>query len=276
MSRIKNAFGKGKAFIAYITGGDPNIETTARLIRAISAAGADIIEIGIPFSDPIAEGPVIQAASARALAAGCTSDKLLNMVKELRNDINTPLLFMTYANPVFAYGKEHFMKRCAECGIDGLIIPDTPYEERDEFAGACRQYGIDLISMVAPTSADRIMEIGKVAEGFLYCVSSLGVTGVRSKLTSEIAAAINAVRRVSDIPCAIGFGISTPEQAKQMAQYGDGIIIGSAIVRIIAEYGENSIEPVAAYVSQIKKAIVNSFSSGSQVETELCLTGEVN
>lgn len=255
MSRIKNVFGKGKAFIAFITGGDPDIKTTARLIRAMSAAGADIIEIGIPFSDPIAEGPVIQAASIRALSAGCTTDKLFDMVIGLRKDIEIPLLFMTYANPVFAYGKERFMKHCTECGIDGLIIPDTPYEERDEFAGICRQYGIDLISMIAPTSAGRAVEIGKAAEGFLYCVSSLGVTGVRAKLTSEIASVINIVRGVSDIPCSIGFGISTPEQAKQMAQYADGIIIGSAIVKIIAEYGENSIEPVVAYVSEIKKVI---------------------
>lgn len=258
MSRIKDAFGKGKALIAFVTGGDPNIETTKRLICAISAAGADIIEIGIPFSDPIAEGPVIQDASARALAAGCTTDKLLDMVTELRKDIKTPLLFMTYANPVFAYGKEGFMKRCAECGIDGLIIPDTPYEERDEFASVCRQYSIDLISMVAPTSVDRAKEIGKVAQGFLYCVSSLGVTGVRDKLTSDISSAINLVREVSDIPCAIGFGISTPEQAKQMAHCADGVIIGSAIVKIIAEHGVNSIEPVAAYVSQIKKAIMGT------------------
>ncbi|NLO41192.1 MAG: tryptophan synthase subunit alpha [Ruminiclostridium sp.] len=255
MSRIKNAFGKEKAFIAFITGGDPNIETTARIIRATAAAGVDIIEIGIPFSDPIAEGPVIQAASARALAAGCTADKLFDMVKELRKGIQIPLLFMTYANPVFAYGTDHFMKRCTECGIDGLIIPDTPYEERDEFAGACKQHGIELISMVAPTSADRTVQIGKVAEGFLYCVSSLGVTGIRTNLTSEIASIISTLREVTDIPCAIGFGISTPEQAKQMAQYADGIIIGSAIVKIIAEHGENCIEPVADYVSQIKKAI---------------------
>ena len=255
MSKIKNAFGKGKALIAYITGGDPNIETTGRLIRAIAAAGADLIEIGIPFSDPIAEGPVIQGASARALAAGCTTDRLFDLVMELRKDLETPLLFMTYANPVFAYGTERFMQRCAAAGIDGLIIPDTPYEEREEFAGACRQYGIDLLSMVAPTSADRVRAIGKDAEGFLYCVSSLGVTGVRTKLTDEIASAIKIVREESDLPCAIGFGISTPEQAKQMAAYADGVIIGSAIVKLIAEYGENSIEPVAAYIAQIKKAI---------------------
>jgi len=255
MSRIKDVFKKEKALIAFITGGDPNIETTARLIHAMSAAGADIIEIGIPFSDPIAEGPVIQDAGTRALRAGCTTDKLFNMAAELSKDIKAPLLFMTYANPIFAYGKERFMKRCNQCGIDGIIIPDTPYEERGEFTDACRQYGIDLIPMVAPTSAERAAEIGKIAEGFLYCVSSLGVTGIREKLTGEIADIINIVRRVSDIPCAIGFGISTPEQARQMTRYADGVIIGSAIVKIIAEYGENSIGPVSAYISQIKKAI---------------------
>lgn len=255
MSRIKNAFAKGKVFIAFVTGGDPNIETTKRLIRCIAAAGADIIEIGIPFSDPIAEGPVIQNASARALASGCTTDKLFEMVTELRKDLQTPLLFMTYANPVFAYGKQRFMQRCAACGIDGIIIPDTPYEERGEFADVCKQYGIDLIAMVAPTSVQRAAEIGRIAEGFLYCVSSLGVTGVRTNLTNEIVDVIGVVRGVSDIPCAIGFGISTAKQAKQMAQYADGIIVGSAIVKIIAEYGEKSIEPVAAYVAQIKQAI---------------------
>lgn len=256
MSRIKNTFEKDKVLIAYITGGDPNIETTAKLIRAMSISGADIIEIGIPFSDPIAEGHVIQEASARALAAGCTTDKLFDMVAELRKEINLPLLFMTYANSVYAYGKEQFMRRCTECGIEGLIIPDTPYEERDEFSGTCKQYGIDLISMVAPTSANRAKEIGKNAEGFLYCVSSLGVTGVRSNLTDEISNIINLVREISDIPCAIGFGISTPEQARQMAQYADGIVIGSAIVKIIAEHGEHSIEPVAAYTTQIKEALL--------------------
>lgn len=257
MSSIKEAFKNGKALIAFITGGDPDIETTASLIGAMSEAGADIIEIGIPFSDPIAEGPVIQAASSRALKAGCTTDKLFEMVAELRKDIKTPLLFMTYANLIFAYGKERFMKRCSQCGIAGLIIPDAPYEERDEFADICKQYNIDLIPMIAPTSGSRAENIGKAAEGFLYCVSSMGVTGVRENLTNEIAGIIETVRRVSDIPCAIGFGISSPEQAEQMAKYADGIIIGSAIVRIIAVYGRDSVEPVSAYISHIKRAISN-------------------
>ena len=255
MNRIERAFQKGKTFTAFITGGDPNIETSAKLIRAMAAAGADMIEIGIPFSDPIAEGPVIQDASARALAGGCTTDRLFDMVKSLRGDVQIPLLFMTYANPVFAYGKERFMERCQECGIDGLIIPDTPFEEKAEFADVCRAHGVRLISMVAPTSEDRAAAIAKDAEGFLYCVSSLGVTGVRANLTNAIGSVIDVVRRVSQVPCAIGFGISTPEQAKQMARLADGVIVGSAIVKIVAKYGTDSVGPVADYVREMKAAV---------------------
>lgn len=255
MNKIEQAFQKGKAFVAFLTGGDPDIATTETLIPVMEAAGADIIEIGIPFSDPIAEGPVIQAASERALTAGCTVDKLFDMVARLRKTVKIPLLFMTYANPIFAYGTQRFMQRCRDCGIDGIIVPDVPFEERGEFRAACQAYGITQIFLVAPTSEARAAEIARESEGFLYCVSSLGVTGVRTELRDDIAEIIRIARSVTDTPCAIGFGISTPEQAAHMAAYADGVIVGSAIVRIIAEHGRESTGFVQEYVKSIKNAI---------------------
>lgn len=255
MSRITKAFENKKAFIAFITGGDPDIETTEKLIPAMAEAGADLIEIGIPFSDPVAEGSVIQQADERALKNGCTVDKLFDMVSAVRRKTDIPLLFMTYLNPVYVYGKEKFLSRCRQCGIDGMIVPDMPFEEKDELSGECEDYGIDLISMIAPTSRERIDRIAKEAKGFLYCVSSLGVTGVRSKITTDMGEMIRRVREVTNIPCAIGFGISTPEQAAHMAQLSDGIIVGSAIVKLIGEYGRESLKPVTVYIRRLKKAI---------------------
>ena len=255
MSRISKAFKNQKAFIAFVTGGDPDLETTERLIPQMAAAGADLIEIGIPFSDPIAEGVVIQAADERALRAGTTTDKLFDMVKRVRQKVDVPLVFMTYINPVYTYGTEKFAQKCAECGIDGIIIPDVPFEERDEVSGACETAGIELISMIAPTSHERINMIARQAKGFLYCVSSLGVTGVRSRITTNIKEMVDQVKAVSDIPCAIGFGIATPEQAREMAAVSDGAIVGSAIVKIIARYGKDCIEPVCSYVRDMKAAV---------------------
>ena len=255
MSRIGNAFNNKKAFIVFVTGGDPDLETTERLIPQMAAAGADLIEIGIPFSDPIAEGVVIQAADERALRAGTTTDKLFDMVKRVRQKVDVPLVFMTYINPVYTYGTEKFAQKCAECGIDGIIIPDVPFEERDEVSGACETAGIELISMIAPTSHERINMIARQAKGFLYCVSSLGVTGVRSRITTNIKEMVDQVKAVSDIPCAIGFGIATPEQAHEMAAVSDGAIVGSAIVKIIARYGKDCIEPVCSYVRDMKAAV---------------------
>lgn len=255
MSRITEAFKNQKAFIAFITGGDPDIETTEMLIPAMAEAGANLIEIGIPFSDPVAEGIVIQDADERALKAGCTTDKLFDMVKRVRRHTGVPLLFMTYLNPIFTYGKDKFLGRCAECGIDGIIVPDMPFEEKDELAGACEANGIDLISMIAPTSEERIAMIAGEAKGFLYCVSSLGVTGVRSQITTDISKMIDKVREVTDVPCAIGFGISTPEQAGRMAALADGAIVGSAIVKLIAQYGKDSVGPVSEYVKSMKKGM---------------------
>ncbi len=255
MSRIKDAFSDGKAFVTFITGGDPDIETTERLILAMAEEGASLIEIGIPFSDPVAEGPVIQAADERALAAGCTTDKLLDMVKSVSQRTDVPLLFMTYLNPIFTYGREKFIKRCAECGIAGIIVPDMPFEEKGELSGLCEENGVDLISMIAPTSDSRAVMIAREARGFLYCVSSLGVTGMRSEIGMEIGRLLVKVREVTDIPCAIGFGISTPEQAAKMSAISDGVIVGSAIVNIVAEHGKDCEPYVREYVRSMKSAV---------------------
>ncbi len=255
MSRISKAFENRKAFVAFVTGGDPNIDTTEKLVPAMAEAGADLIEIGIPFSDPVAEGIVIQEADERALNGGCTTDKLFDMVKRIRQKTDIPLLFMTYLNPIFTYGKEKFLSRCDECGIDGIIVPDMPFEEKGELAEVCELYGVDLISLIAPTSEERIAMIAKEAKGFIYCVSSLGVTGVRSKITTDIGKMVQKVREVTDVPCAIGFGISTPEQAGSMAKLADGVIVGSAIVKLVAKFGKDSLEPVSDYVQKMKTGI---------------------
>ena len=255
MSNIQSAFDHGKAFIPFVTCGDPDLETTGAIVRAAVENGADLIELGIPFSDPTAEGPVIQDANLRALSGGVTTDKIFAFVKELRRDVKIPLVFMTYANLVFSYGAERFFTACRDIGIDGLILPDLPYEEKEEFLPLCHQYGVDLISMIAPTSENRIAMIAKEAEGFLYLVSSLGVTGVRSEIKTDLASIAEVVRQNTDIPCAIGFGISTPEQAKKMADLSDGAIVGSAIVKIIAQHGKNAAGPVGEYVKQMKAAM---------------------
>lgn len=255
MSRIENAFANGKAFIAFLTGGDPDLDTTEKLIYAIEEAGADLIEIGIPFSDPIAEGVVIQEADERALKNNVTTDDLFELVKRVRKNSQIPMVFMTYYNPVFSYGRDKFMSKAKEAGIDGLIIPDVPFEESEEVREYCKKYELDLINMIAPTSITRTKMIAEKAEGFLYCVSSLGVTGVRSEIKSDIAGLIKDAKEVTKTPCAIGFGISTPEQAKEMAAVSDGVIVGSAIVRIIGQYGKDSIPYVKDYVKSMKDAI---------------------
>ena len=205
--RIKAAFQDGKAFIPFVTCGDPNLETTKKIIAELADAGAAIIELGIPFSDPTAEGPVIQAANMRALEAGTTTDKVFEMVTEVRKTIDTPLVFMTYANVVFHYGIEEFCARAAEAGMDGLILPDVPFEEKEEFAGACRSHGMDLISMIAPTSEERIDMIASQAEGFVYCVSSLGVTGTRSSITTDLDSIVARIRKATGTPVAIGSSV---------------------------------------------------------------------
>ena len=255
MRMIREAFAKGKAFIPFITCGDPDLETTKKIVRAMAANGADLIELGIPFSDPTAEGPTIQAANLRALSGGVRTDQIFDLVRELRTDVTVPMVFMTYANVVFSYGAEKFIRTCREIGIDGLILPDLPFEEKEEFLPICRECGVDLISLIAPTSEKRISMIASEAEGFLYIVSSLGVTGTRSEITTDLASIVKVVRESTDLPCAIGFGISTPEQAARMAALSDGAIVGSAIIRILEKYGREAAPHVGAYVRSMKDAV---------------------
>ena len=255
MSNIRTAFENGKAFIPFITCGDPDLETTAKVIRAAAENGADLIELGIPFSDPTAEGPVIQGANIRALAGGVTTDKVFELVAELRRDVKTPMVFMTYANVVFSYDPERFMARCCETGVGGIILPDLPFEEKDEFTSVARQYGVDIISLIAPTSENRISMIAKEAEGFIYVVSSLGVTGVRNEITTDISNIVKVIRDSTDVPCAVGFGISTPEQAKKMAAVSDGAIVGSAIIKLLEKYGRDAASYVGEYVKSMKQAV---------------------
>ena len=255
MSKIASAFQDKKAFIAFITCGDPDLETTAAAVREAVKNGASLIELGIPFSDPTAEGPVIQAASLRALQGGVTTDKIFDLVRELRKDVTVPLVFMTYANVVFSYGADRFLANCKEVGIDGLILPDVQYEEKEEFLEPCRKYGVDLISLIAPTSEDRIAMIADEAEGFLYIVSSLGVTGTRTEIKTDLASIMEVVRQSTDLPCAIGFGISTPEQAKKMSDLSDGVIVGSAIVKLLAKYGKDAPKYIGEYVRSMTEAM---------------------
>lgn len=253
--RIAEAFANGKAFIPFLTCGDPSLEVTEQLIYAMEEAGADLIELGIPFSDPTAEGPVIQAANVRALSGGVTTDKIFDMVKRLRQNTKIPMVFMTYANVVFSYGTERFIQKAASLGMDGLILPDVPFKEKEEFDSVCKKYGLDLISLIAPTSHERITQIAKEAEGFVYCVSSLGVTGMRSAITTDIGAMVQLVKAAKDIPCAVGFGISTPEQAAAMAAKSDGAIVGSAIVKLCGQYKEACVPYVKEYVKSMKDAV---------------------
>ncbi|MBQ9251702.1 MAG: tryptophan synthase subunit alpha [Clostridia bacterium] len=255
MSNIAKAFDHGKAFIPFITCGDPDLETTAAAVRAAVENGADLVELGIPFSDPSAEGPVIQAASLRALTGGVTTDKIFDLVRDLRRDVTVPMVFMTYANVVFSYGAERFIRTCQEIGIDGLILPDIPYEEKEEFLEICHQYGVDLVSLIAPTSQNRIASIAQEAEGFIYIVSSLGVTGTRSEITTDLGSIVAVIRENTKIPCAVGFGISNPQQARQMAEVSDGAIVGSAIMKIIGEYGREAPAHVGKYVRAMSDAL---------------------
>ncbi|MBO7357571.1 MAG: tryptophan synthase subunit alpha [Lachnospiraceae bacterium] len=253
MNRIKEAFENKKAFIAFITCGDPDLNTTKEAVNEAVKNGASLIELGIPFSDPTAEGPVIQGANLRALKTGITTDKIFSFVKELRKEISVPLVFMTYANVVFSYGIERFVKTSAEVGIDGIILPDVPFEEKEEFAPVCRKYDISFISLIAPTSGDRIAKIAKAAEGFIYVVSSLGVTGRRSEIKTDLTSIISVIRENTHVPCAVGFGISTPEQAKKMYEISDGAIVGSAIIKYLEKYGTAAPKYIGEYV----KSMVN-------------------
>lgn len=255
MTETAKAFENGKAFIPFITCGDPDLETTAKIVREAVANGADLIELGIPFSDPTAEGPVIQGANIRALKGGVTTDKVFDLVRELRKGVTVPMVFMTYSNVVFSYGADKFISTCKEIGINGLILPDLPYEEKEEFLPQCKKYGVDLISLIAPTSENRIAMIAKEADGFIYLVSSLGVTGTRSEISTDLKSIVDVIRQNTSVPCAIGFGISTPKQAKKMADIADGAIVGSAIIKIIEQYGKDAPKYVGEYVKSMKDAV---------------------
>ena len=256
MSRITDAFSHGKAFIPFLTCGDPDLETTEAAVRAMAQAGADLIELGIPFSDPTAEGPVIQAANLRALRGGVTTDAIFQMVRRLRKICDIPLVFMTYANVVFSRGTDQFLRQAAEAGVDGLILPDVPFEEKEEFAASCRTHGLDFISLIAPTSEGRIAMIAREAEGFLYCVSSLGVTGVRGEITTDVGRMVRLAKEANpDLPCAVGFGVSTPDQAAALAHTADGVIVGSAIVTLAQQYGREAVPHIRDYVADMKAAL---------------------
>lgn len=255
MSNIAKAFENQKAFIPFITCGDPDLETTGKLVKEAVKNGASLVELGIPFSDPTAEGPVIQGANIRALEGGVTTDKIFDFVRELRKEVTVPMVFMTYANVVFSYGSEAFIKTCSEIGIDGIILPDLPFEEKEEFLPECHKYGVDLISLIAPTSKDRVAMIAKEAEGFIYLVSSLGVTGTRTEINTDLDSIVKIIRENTSVPCAIGFGISTPEQAKKMASISDGAIVGSAIIKIMEKYGKESPSYVGEYVKSMTDAL---------------------
>ena len=254
MSKIANAFKDDTAFIAFLTAGDPTIDKTVEFIFALEEAGCDLVEIGIPFSDPMAEGVVIQDANVRALKHNTTTDDVFDIVGRVREKSDIPLVFLTYINPVFFYGYERFFKRCAELGIDGIISPDLPYEEKAEIADIANDNGVDVISLIAPTSKERIQMIANDASGFIYVVSSLGVTGMRAEIKTDLNAILSDIREVTDLPLAVGFGINTPQQARDIGKIADGVIVGSAIVKIIEEYGENAAEPLKEYVLSMKKA----------------------
>lgn len=256
MSKIKQAFADGKAFIAFLTAGDPTADKTVEYILAMEEAGADLVEIGIPFSDPTAEGVVIQDANIRALSAGMTTEGVFDIVRRVREKSQIPLVFLTYINPVYHYGYEAFFARCQELGVDGIILPDMPYEEKGELSDVAATHGVDVISLIAPTSEQRIRKIAREAAGFIYVVSSMGVTGMRGEIRTDLASILASIREVTDVPAAIGFGINTPQQAEQMARVADGAIVGSAIVKMIERYGTEAKEPLMEYVSTMKRAVL--------------------
>lgn len=258
MIKIQDAFKNGKAFIPFIVAGDPNLAATEKFIETMATAGADLIEIGIPFSDPVAEGQVIQAASKKALDVGITTDKLFEMVKNVRPKVNIPLVFMTYVNPIFVYGKDKFFAKCEEVGVCGVIVPDMPYEEKGELLESANAHGVEVVSLIAPTSENRIGTIAKDAQGFIYCVSSLGVTGVRTEIKTDVKSIVDTIRQYTDIPVAVGFGISTPEQAQKMAGVSDGAIVGSAIIKIVDKYGADAEQYIYDYVKEMKAAVMKA------------------
>lgn len=255
MNKISDAFNNGKAFIGFVTAGDPDLNTSKEILLSMSKGGCDLIEVGIPFSDPIAEGPVIQDANIRALKNNVTTDDVFALTKSVSQEVDTPMVFMTYLNVLFKYGYDKFSQKAKNSGICGVIIPDLPYEEKDELQSVAKKYGIEVVSLVAPTSEDRIKMIAADAEGFIYTVSSMGVTGVRSEIKTDLESITKAIKEVTDVPVAIGFGINTPEQAKKYSHIADGVIVGSAIVKLVAEHKTDAPKYIYEYVKSMKDAI---------------------
>lgn len=255
MIKIAKAFENGKAFIGFVTAGDPDIQTSEKIMLEMARGGCDLIEIGIPFSDPIAEGPVIQDANLRSLAQGTTTDKVFELTKKVSAQVDIPLVYMTYLNVLFKYGYDRFLQNAVEAGVSGVIIPDLPFEEKEELQSVAEKYGVEVVSLIAPTSEDRIKTIAEDSKGFVYAVSSLGVTGTRSEIKTDLESITSAIKSATDTPVAIGFGINTPEQARKYSKLADGVIVGSAIVKIIAQYGKDAPEKVYEYVKSMKDAM---------------------
>ena len=261
MNRIEKCFSdlkerNEKALITFITAGDPDLEATERAVFEMFDNGADIIELGVPFSDPVAEGVTIQKSSLRSLKNGTNLTKIFETVKRIREKTEKPLILMMYINTIFVYGTDRFFADCKQYGIDGVIVPDMPFEERDEVQEPAEKYGVLNINLVAPTSRNRIEKIASESRGFLYCVSSTGVTGVRSGYTTDFDDFFGTIRKYAKCPCAVGFGISGPEQAKKMSGYCDGVIVGSAIVRIFEEKGADAPKAAGEFVKSLKEAIL--------------------
>lgn len=245
-----------KAFIAYITAGDPSLAMTEKMVPALEGAGVDIIELGIPFSDPVADGPTIQAASQRALKHGANLKKIFAMVRNLRRKTDIPLVFMTYYNPVFQFGLEKFFKACRDTGVDGVIIPDLSIEEASKSIALGKKNGVATIFLVAPTSPRaRIKKIIARSRGFIYYVSLTGVTGARAKLPPEVAANVRMIKSMTDKPVAVGFGISDVKQARAVAKVADGVIVGSAIVKIVGSGSRDVIKNTVKLVKGLALAI---------------------
>lgn len=261
-NRIDNMFSglkqkNKKALITFITAGDPDLATTEELVLEMERQGADLVELGIPFTDPMAEGPVIQVANTRALKNDVSIPRIMELVERLRVKTQVPIVYLMYFNSILHYGVERFFKDCAKSGVDGVIIPDLPFEESDEVSNYTESNGVHYITMVSPTSEKRIISIASDAKGFLYCVSSLGVTGTREKIATDLNSFFNQIKKYSKIPNCLGFGISSPEQVSQVKQYCDGVIVGSAIVKLIAADTdkENKIETVGKFTADLKNAL---------------------
>ena len=254
MTKLQQAFSK-KAFIPFVNAGDPDSATTIKLVEAIAEAGADVIQFGIPFSDPTAEGPVIQASSLRALQHQQTTDEIFSDLAKIRESVKTPIIITTYANIVYSYGIAKFFQKMQELDLDGLLLPDVPLEEKAEFEVEADKHGVAFISMIAPTTKDRILAIAKAAKGFIYVVSGLTITEKRPEIVSDVKEIMALVKSVTSTPAAVGIGISSTQEAQEMAAVADGIVIGSMLVKLIEAFGTDATAAVAALVKEIKAAI---------------------